>query len=101
MAARSKQQPKVRWDRLGRIAMLLVLVALVYLYISPARSLLRAVHQSREQRAALVSLERQNFDLRARAASLQGSGALEQAARNLGLVLPGEHPYVVSDLPAD
>jgi len=91
----------VRWDRIGRVAMLVVLCALVYLYISPARSLLAAVHESAQRRDAVIQLEHENARLLAQQKALQSPDTLEEAARNLGLVLPGERPYVVSGLPSD
>jgi cell division protein FtsB len=91
---------RVRWDRLARAAMLAVLVVLLILYISPVRSLIGALGEASARRAAVVQLERQHAQLEGRLHALQDPSTLEQQARSLGLVRPGERPYIVLGLPA-
>ncbi len=79
--------------------MLFVLAVLLYLYISPARALFRAFGESSQQRHDVAVLQAQNRLLNEQEQALENPATLEQAARNLGLVLPGEHPYVVQQLP--
>ena len=55
------------------------------------------IRWDRVSRVAL--LKRENERLRARRAALQGSSATERESRRLGMVKPGEHPYVVEHLP--
>jgi hypothetical protein len=97
----ARTAPRVRWDRLGRIAMLCVLVALVYLYISAgARMFSTWRHASRD--SAIVSrLEREHRALVNQHNVLSSQGALEGEARQLGLMHSGEQPYVVTHLPRD
>ena len=45
----------MRWDRVGRMAMLCVLVALVYLYLSAGMHMLSTWRQSRHDSAAVAS----------------------------------------------
>ena len=45
-AACAPPPTRLRWDRVARAAMLFVLLVLVYLYISPVRSLIGAVGES-------------------------------------------------------
>jgi cell division protein FtsB len=92
---------RVRWDRLARMAMLFVLVVLVYLYISPVRSLISTIHQSAAQRAELAGLERTTAKLRAERSALQSPSTLETLARADGFVLPGEKEFVVFGLPSN
>jgi cell division protein FtsB len=102
--ARTSRRPtpaRVRWDRLSRAAMLFVLLVLLYLYISPVRSLVGAISQSSREHATLASLRAQNAHLKAERDSLQNPATLEQKARSLGLVLPGERAYVISGLPSN
>jgi cell division protein FtsB len=89
----------MRWDRVGRAAMLLVLVVLAYLYISPIRSLLSDVAQSSARHRQLAALEREAARLHAQERALKRPSTLEIEARNLGLVRPGEREYVVRGLP--
>lgn len=99
--ARRPAPARVRWDRLGRTAMLFVLVVLMYLYISPVRSLIGAVQQSSARHGDVARLRAENARLRAQRDALQNQATLTQKARNLGLVLPGERGYIVSGLPAN
>lgn len=89
----------IRWDRVSRVALLFVLVVLVYLYAGPARSYWDTVHEAKLRRAEVAVLKRENARLRARRAALQGNSALEREARRLGMVRPGERPYVLEHLP--
>jgi cell division protein FtsB len=89
----------IRWDRVSRVALLVVLVVLVYLYAGPARSYWDTVRQAKQRRAEVAVLKRENERLRTRREVLRGSSALEREARRLGMVKPGERPYVVEHLP--
>jgi hypothetical protein len=81
------------------MAMLFVLLVLVYLYISPVRSLVRAFHQSGAQRAQVAALSRTTSRLLAERTALKRSSTLELDARKQGLVKPGEKEFVVFGLP--
>jgi cell division protein FtsB len=89
----------IRWDRVSRVALLVVLVVLVYLYAGPAHSYWDTVHQAKQRRAEVAELKRENERLRARREALRGASALEREARRLGMVRPGERPYVLEHLP--
>ena len=91
----------VRWDRLGRVAMLFVLGALVYLYLSAGVHLLSKLSQVRRDRAAVVALAREHAALASQHASLGLRGTIEEEARQLGMARPGEQPYIASGLPRD
>jgi cell division protein FtsB len=90
---------RVRWDRIGRLALLFVLVALIYLYVSAGVRMLGTWQQSRHDRAAVSALEREHAQLVRQRQALTGQPALEAEARQLGLMHAGEQPYVVSGLP--
>ena len=53
----------MRWDRVGRVAMLCVLVALVYLYASAGLHMLSTWRQSRRDGAVVASMEREHRQL--------------------------------------
>ena len=91
--------PNIRWDRVGRVALLCVLAGLLLLYIGPARSYVSAVGQARAKRAEVHALEREHARLEARRRALNRPSVLEAEARKLGYVKPGERPYVVEGLP--
>jgi len=90
---------RVRWDRLGRIAMLAVLVALVYLYVSAGAHLLSSWKQARRDNAAVATMELEHQTLVRAHNALSSPGNLEIQASQLGMVRPGERTYVVSNLP--
>jgi hypothetical protein len=79
--------------------MLCGLVVLLYLAISPVRSLIADFHLSAERHAQLDALRRQAAALAAQQRALGAPGTSRIEARNLGLVLPGEKPYVIYGLP--
>ena len=89
----------IRWDRVSRVALLLVLVVLGYLYAGPAHSYWDTRHQAKLRRSEVAVLKRENERLRARREALRGPSALEREARRLGMVKPGERPYVLEHLP--
>jgi len=98
-SARPRPLPAIRWDRVGRIALLGVLFGIVLLYIGPARSYFAALGQSKARDAEVRKLESEHQRLDARRRALQRPGVLESEARRLGYVKPGERAYVIEDLP--
>ena len=96
---RRMSQPGIRWDRVGRIALLIVLALLVLLYIKPASSYVSTWKESKQRKEEVRRLERENAALRARRTALRNDDALELEARRLGMVKPGERAYVIKGLP--
>ena len=89
----------VRWDRIGRVALLLVLGLILLLYVGPARSSISTWQTAKSKRAEVHRLERENARLRARRRALNDPRTLEAEARRLGMVRPGERPFVTEGLP--
>lgn len=87
---------RVRWDRLGRAAMLVVLAILLYLYISPVRSLWTAIHESSHRKADVAALQAANKRLRAQRDALLNPNNVDLQARRLGLVHRGERAFVIT-----
>jgi hypothetical protein len=98
---RAPAAARVRWDRLGRLAMLCVLVALVYLYASAGVHMLSTWRQSHRDGAAVASMELEHRALERQHEQLTAAGTLETEARQLGMMRTGEQPYVVSGLPGN
>jgi cell division protein FtsB len=92
---------RVRWDRLGRMAMLCVMGALLYLYLSAGISLLSTWKEARVDSAQVATLERQHAALEAQRATLNGPGTLVREARRLGMMRPGEQTYMITGLPSN
>jgi cell division protein FtsB len=83
------------------MAMLGVLLAIAYLYLSAALALLSTWRESRRDHAQVVALERESRVLAREHAALISQGTLESEARRLGMVRSGEQAYVVSGLPSN
>jgi cell division protein FtsB len=92
---------RVRWDRVGRVALLMLLVVVALAYVGPARSLLSTWQESNVKQAQVQALEREHEQLVAREKALRNPRTVEAEARRLGMVRPGERPYVVSNLPEE
>jgi cell division protein FtsB len=100
-SATATRRAPVRWDRLGRVALLVVLAAILLLYIGPARSYVETWGQAKAKRAEVERLEAESRALRKRKAELQRSSTLVRDARELGMVRPGERAFVVRGLPGE
>jgi cell division protein FtsB len=92
---------RIRWDRLGRIALLFVAALVIYLYIGPTRNWVVTYKQSKERKAEVAELKRENAQLIARRDELRKPSTLETEARSIGMVRGGEKAYVISGLPGD
>jgi cell division protein FtsB len=86
---------RIRWDRLGRWALIGVFALVLYLYIGPAVSWVKTYREAGRQRAAVAQLRAENAKLRERKRALTEKGALEHEARKLGMVKAGEKAYIV------
>ncbi len=90
----------MRWDRIGRTALLIVLVVVAGLYVQHIIEYFMARGAANTQHALVHGLARQNAALRAQRASLQQPDTIRHLARELGMVRSGERPYVILGLPA-
>ena len=86
---------RIRWDRVGRWALICVFLFVVYLYIGPARSWVTTYAEAKRQRADVSALKERNATLKAQERKLERAGAVEVQARELGMVKAGEKLYVV------
>jgi len=89
----------VRWDRVGRVGLLVVLAVVVGLYVQHTLSYFEVRAQSQAQLAVVARLARQNAELAAQQRALSDPATIERDARVLGMVRAGERPYVVTGLP--
>ncbi len=86
---------RIRWDRLGRWALIAVFAFVLYLYIGPAVSWVATYQQAGEKRQEVAALKARNAELKERRKELRDKRALEREARRLGMVKAGEKAYVV------
>lgn len=95
---RGGSRSRVNWERIGRIALVLVLFAVLLSYLNPLVNLADSWRDSHSERARFDHLTRENAELRKREQALSDPEALEREARSLGMVVPGERPYVIRGL---
>ncbi len=91
-------QSRVNWDRVGRVALTLLIAAVLISYLRPLASFVHTYRGSSAAKANLHKLLVENKQLHARVQSTDDPMVLERAARRQGLIKPGERPYVVHGL---
>jgi cell division protein FtsB len=91
---------RVRWDRLGRVGLLVVLMIVGGLYVKQALAYLSARGQAHQQESIVGGLKRENTALTKQQASLRSPETVQREARALGMVRVGERPYVITGLPS-
>jgi cell division protein FtsB len=92
-------RPAVRWDRLGRIALMVTLGVILLLYVSPTKHWIEQSRTARAQKQELEALTAQNQRLKRSVKALGQPSALEREARRLGMVRQGERSYVIRPAP--
>ncbi|HTX45803.1 MAG TPA: septum formation initiator family protein [Solirubrobacteraceae bacterium] len=90
---------RVRWERAGRIGLLIVLAIVLGLYVQHTLSYLSTRSQADQALATVQRLARENHVLERQQASLQQRTTIIRAARALGMVQPGERSYVIMGKP--
>ena len=89
---------RVRWDRIGRLALVLVLFGVLVSYLNPVVNLVHAWSDSKAGEERLAELRQENAELRQQMRDASSPLTLEREARRLGMVQPGERAYVVHGL---
>lgn len=102
-AARRRPAPRrggsrIRWDRVGRIALTLVLAAVLYSYLNPAIELVKTYTATSAAKAQLHELLRENKRLHSRIKGARNPIVIDREARAQGMVAPGEAAVVVRGL---
>ncbi len=87
---------RIRWDRAGRIGLLIVLAVVVGLYAQHTLSYLSTRSQAASQGAIVDQLLRQNAALIKQQRALGQPSTIVRDARALGMVRPNELPYVIT-----
>ena len=96
---RAARRPAIRWDRVGRVFLLGVLVAILTMYVSPLQRWVTQHNTAQEDMAQLRELEAHNRDLKSKLTALRQPQALALRARRLGMVKQGERAFVIENLP--
>ena len=105
--SRKSPQPKLRLPeslregRLGRIALLAGVVLIAGYYLTSVVNLVLAHYERVDKATEVQKLQKEHDRLTAQRRALTGQQGVATEARRLGMVMPGEVPYVVTGLPGD
>jgi cell division protein FtsB len=102
-AARRRPAPRhrtsrINWDRIGRVALTLVLAAVLYAYLNPAIDFVKTYTATTAAKEQLHELLRENTRLHHLAQSAEDPLVIESRARSEGMVAEGETPVVIRGL---
>jgi cell division protein FtsB len=97
-AARSGPS-RIKWDRVGRIALTVVLFAVLYSYLNPAIDFVKTYTATTAAKAKLHELQHENRRLHNRVQSSEDPLVVSQEARAQGMVAEGETPIVIRGKP--
>ncbi|MHB8857924.1 MAG: FtsB family cell division protein [Thermoleophilia bacterium] len=82
-----------------RLVVLGIILLIMGSYVSPVKAYLEKSSAIQREQAVTDDLRLQHDELEQEKINLQNTGYVEQVARkDLGMVKPGEQPYVVKDL---
>lgn len=93
-----RRQSRVNWDRLGRVALTIVLAAIMVSYLNPLIGFVHSYRGSGAAKQRLQELMVENRSLHRRVQASDDPVIVEREARRQGLIQPGERPYVVHGL---
>ena len=93
-AARSGAS-RVKWDKIGRIALVVVLAAVLYSYLNPAIDFVKTYTATTAAKAKLHDLLHENRRLHDEVQSADDPIVIDRKARGQGMVLEGETPTVL------
>ncbi len=86
---------RVNWDRVGRIALTVVLAAVLYSYLNPAIDFVKTYTATTAAKAQLHELQHENTRLHKRIQSADEPLVVDRMARAQGMVAEGETPIVL------
>jgi cell division protein FtsB len=89
---------RVHWDRVGRVALTLVLFAVLYSYLNPAIDFVKTYTATSAARVQLHEAQHENTRLHWRVQHADDPIVVNAKARAQGMIAPGETPYVVHGL---
>src|SRR5436190_1735824 len=99
--SRTARRPasRIRWDRVARTTLLIVLVVVLFSFLGPATKYVRSWQLARETPAAVRHWGTGNAPIERESKLLKDPGQVGLRARQMGMARPGERVYVVRGLP--
>ncbi len=95
-AARSGAS-RIKWDRVGRIALTVVLAAVIYSYLNPAIDFVKTYTATTAAKVKLHELQHENTSLHDRIHRSKDPVVIDAEARDEGMTAEGETPLVLHD----
>src|SRR4051794_19584146 len=89
---------RIHWDRVGRVALTLVLFAVLYSYLNPVIDFVKTYTATTAAKAQLHEAQHENTRLHWRIQHADDPVVINAKARAQGLIVPGETPIVVRGL---
>jgi cell division protein FtsB len=89
---------RIRWDRVGRIALTVVIAAVLYSYLNPAIDFVKTYTATTAAKAKLHDLQRENRNLHNQVQSSDDPIVIDRKGRSQGMVAEGETPIVLRGL---
>lgn len=86
---------RIRWDRLGRIGFVALVLVILISYVGPLSNLVESYRMVGQTESDLAKVEAENQILERRTKHLTSDSVLEREARRQGMSFPDEQPYVV------
>jgi cell division protein FtsB len=101
MAAKRSRSRRggINWDRFGRVALVIVLAAVLFSYLNPVVNFVHAWQGSKSTKEHLAELRQENQALQRQAAEDSSDAVLVREARRLGMIRPGERAWAIKHLP--
>jgi len=87
---------RIKWDRLGRVVLTLVLAAILYSYLHPTIDFFQTYTGNTAAKAKRHQLLQENQALHKRIQSAKDPLVIEREARAQGMVAEGETPVVIA-----
>jgi len=89
---------RIHWDRVGRVALTLVLAVVLYSYFNPVIDFVKTYTATTEARVQLHEAQHENTRLHWRIQHADDPLVLDAKARAQGMVAPEERPVIVRGL---
>jgi len=89
---------RIHWDRVGRIALTLVLFFVLYSYLNPLIDFVKTYTATTAAKVKLHEVQAENTRLHWRIQHSDDPAFLDAKARAQGMVAPGEKPIIVRGL---
>jgi cell division protein FtsB len=89
---------RIHWDRVGRVALTLVLFAVLYSYLNPVIDFVKTYTATTAAKAQLHKAQHENTRLHWRVQHADDPVVINAKARAQGMIAPGEKPIVVRGL---